>query len=467
MEGAAPVNWLPAAVVLALGLVAGFVFALRARAARTAAAPGSAAVPLELRDLMGKRDVLLHQLQELEDMAGKKTAGELSEERYALELQAAAVLMELDDKAAARDAQAEGRGRKKKGAAAEAAAEAAPGFLASRPALRGFLWGAGAMAVLGGLLVSVRGTATQRQEGGSLTGNTPMDARPPMAAPPAEAQSDEEAQIRAAIEQNPDDLDARMALVQVDLGRQDMMGVWNETKAILERSPGHPRALAYQALVRLAMGQGDVARGMLEKLVAAHPDVLEGYLHLALVHMRSGREKEADAVMERAAKQFPARAEMLRSLMAEMKRQAEAEGPAPEAGPADPHAGLGSAEPREAETAPPPPAAGGTGVAGIVDLDPSLKGSVAPGALVFVTARAAGQSSGPPAAVKRLPAAFPLRFQLSNSDAMLGGELPDRLRIEARVDSDGDPLTRDASDPSARIDPVSLGTRDLRLVLRR
>ena len=88
------------------------------------------------------------------------------------------------------------------------------------------------------------------------------------------------------------------------------------------------------------------------------------------------------------------------------------------------------------------------------------------GALVFVTARAAGQSGGPPVAVKRLPAAFPLRFELSAADSMMGQELPPKLRVEARVDSDGDPLTRAPADPAVRLDSVALGTANLKLVLK-
>ena len=460
---AASVDWTPGILVAVVGLVAGLVVALRVRAGRAAAQLDS--LPLEVRDLLGKRDVLIHQLQELEDMAEKKTPAQLAEERRALELEAARVLMELDDRRQA----ASPKPRKK--AAREEPAQAAPGWVAQRPALRGFLWGVGAMAMLGGLLLSVRQTATTRQEGGSLTGNMPMGGRPSSAPEPA-PESGEEARIRALIEKNPDDLDARMALAQLHLGRQDMMGVWNETKAVLERSPGHPQALAYQALVRLAMGQGDVARSMLEKVIASSPDLIEGYLHLALVHVRMKRLAEAEAVMARAEKRFPARAEMLRTLLAEMRQQAGTTAEPPAQGEADPHAGLGMPEPAPAAAAatpaaPPQAGPGAGGVEGIVDLDPSVKGQVPPGALLFITVREAGSSGGPPAAVKRLPAAFPLRFQLSAADSMMGGELPARLKIEARVDSDGDPLTRDPADPSARVDGVALGVRDLRLVLRR
>ena len=49
---------------------------------------------------------------------------------------------------------------------------------------------------------------------------------------------------------------------------------------------------------------------------------------------------------------------------------------------------------------------------------------------------------------------------------MMGQPLPARARLEARVDADGDPLTRDASDPAARQDDVAAGSTGLRLVLR-
>jgi len=49
---------------------------------------------------------------------------------------------------------------------------------------------------------------------------------------------------------------------------------------------------------------------------------------------------------------------------------------------------------------------------------------------------------------------------------MMGQPLPAHARVEARVDSDGDPLTRAANDPSARLDDVAAGSSNLRLVLR-
>jgi hypothetical protein len=44
--------------------------------------------------------------------------------------------------------------------------------------------------------------------------------------------------------------------------------------------------------------------------------------------------------------------------------------------------------------------------------------------------------------------------------------LPERVRIDVRLDSDGDPMTRAATDPSASLDDVKLGSTGLRLVLK-
>jgi hypothetical protein len=67
-------------------------------------------------------------------------------------------------------------------------------------------------------------------------------------------------------------------------------------------------------------------------------------------------------------------------------------------------------------------------------------------------------NGGPPAAVKRLPiSTFPITVDLSAADSMMGQPLPKKMRIEARIDSDGDPLTKDPKDPSAVLDGVMMG----------
>ncbi len=50
----------------------------------------------------------------------------------------------------------------------------------------------------------------------------------------------------------------------------------------------------------------------------------------------------------------------------------------------------------------------------------------------------------------------------------MGGQVfPDSVRIDARVDSDGNPATVDPADPSAFLDGVTAGATDLKLMMAR
>ena len=443
------VDWLPALVALGVGVVFGGFYVWRMRASGAAApAPD---LPIAQRDLEGKRDVLLRQLVELDDAAAKRSPEQLARERYALELDTARVLRELDGISDDEEEVAE--------ATVPTPRESTAPPPAGRPALRGFLWATGTMAALAALVFFVTQAARPRQPGGSPTGELPGIPSPAPTDP-------EEAQMRARLQQDPDDLDARLALARSLLVRQDMMGVWSETQYVLERSPGHPRALSYQALVRLAMGQADVALQMLEQVIASDPDVIDAYAPLSVVLTQLGRPEDAARIMAEAKRRFPQRAEGLAQLEA---RLAAARSGGDASGEENPHA-----------TVPMPAGEGGTSrspertasqgspnaVGGSLDLDPALRGQLTAGVL-FLMVREAGVEAGPPLAVQRMvPTSFPLRFEIGQDDSMTGDSLPDEVRVEARLDSDGDPSTRPPTDPRAVADPVALGTSDVALVLR-
>jgi len=475
------VAWSWPLAALAIGLVLGAIFVWRmSRGTRAPAAGVAEVVPLELRDLDGRLGVLILQLRELQDLAATRTPEQLARERYALELQAAEVLRERE-----RTAAAVWPARKGKAAGvpvAEAAAVRPAGFLAARPVLRGFLWGALTVGSVASLVFYAVRTTRTREEGGSLTGNLPPRSGPPStvsgtAAGPgtdadAATDAEDEAEVRAALDRNPDDLDARLDLAMLHLRKRDLMAVWNETQYVLAKQPGHPRALSYQALVRMAMGQPDVALKMLKQALATDPNLFEAYLHMALVHTRMGHDKEAEAAIAEAKRRFPDRADALARVLPEIRASGQQEVAEPADG--DPHAGVpppASAGEAEGVAEPPPAAASGAaradGLAGVIELPAALASRVGPSAIVFVTVREAGTTGGPPAAVKRLPASsFPLRFAIGPGDSMMGQPLPRRVRLEARVDSDGDPLTRAEGDPAARLDDVPAGSSGLRLVLR-
>ena len=88
------------------------------------------------------------------------------------------------------------------------------------------------------------------------------------------------------------------------------------------------------------------------------------------------------------------------------------------------------------------------------------------GTVLFVIARSG--ASGPPLAVRRLaPGPFPLEFEIGPEDAMIAGRpFVGPIQLTARLDADGDPLTRQPRDLVARLaEPVDPGAAGLRLVL--
>ncbi len=449
-----PIDWVTSLGVLGAGLVLGalLVFRLLSKgreAAKTLDEPPAL-------DLEARRDELIQQLRELEDTKAKRTPQQLARERYALELAAARVLRDLE----AQRATAARSARRKR--AADEVPEGEAGWLARYPALKGFVWGAGSVVVLGLMLLFVSRSAEERVAGSSATGGQTPGASSGM-------DEAEEAEIRAWLDQHPDDVEAHLALTRLMLTRQDLMGVWNETKKVLELQPGEPHGLTYQSLVRLAMGQPDVALEMLDQALGAAPDLFDAHVHRSLVLLRLGRREEAKANIEAAKQRFPDQKDVLDSLWQQMSSSpiAEAE---PATGDENPHAALRPDPAAEAiaDTAPAAnPADEGPGLSGVVELDPALAGQVAPGTVVFITVREKG-AEGPPVAVSRMVAtSFPLPFRIGPAQSMMGEPIPERAHIEVRADADGDAGTRDPNDPHASLDDIPAGSSGLRLVLKR
>lgn len=442
-----PVDWVSPLIVFAASLVAGALLVWRVYAWARNRARKPEAAPLALRDLLGKRDALIRQLREQEDTATKRTPEQLARERYALELDAARTLLELDTHGASPVPP------RRKGAGGRESAAAAVPVPAGNPALRGFLWGTACMAAVGLLLFLVLRSARPREPGGSVTGETPMESAggSPESAAPASAAA-REAQLKAALARNPEDVEVRLDLARVYMVKRNMRAAWKETQEVLQRSPGNASALTYQGLMRFAAGQPEAAVGLLKKAIASEPNLLETYLQLALVYVRLGRVPEAESTIAAASRRFPDKAAMMSEWLGRMREQAVQGQQA--AADGSPSGGPGTETSRR--------------VTGVVDLDAALRGKVAQGAVVWLIVREAGVEKGSPVAVQRFPAsAFPIAFSIGEADAMAGEPFPEKVRIEARIDSDGDPLTRNPSDPSARLDGVPAGAADLRLVMTR
>ncbi len=446
------VNWLPPLIVLALGLAGGALLLWRVRGASATrpAAPPPAGESAALPDLEARRDALIDELRELELTAPKAGAAEQARQRYELELEAARVLMALDGVRA----RAAGQARR----AAPRAEAASP---AGGSTIKGFLWGVGSVGAIALLLYLATQSSVRRPAAeGPATGGP---------APAQMAQDDQDvARLKAAVEKNPEDLEARLELARRLLLHDDMMGTFTETKAVLARRPDDPRALTYQAVVRLAMGQAKVAEEMLERALKAEPGLEDAHVYLMLVYTETGRASEAEAALAAAQKQLPAEAANLKDILARMRSEVAARGgPMPAEAAANPHAALEGSGPAVAPQPLAQPATAGAAksIAGVIDLGPGASPHQPPTAVVWVLLRPVGQRSAAPLAAKRLSAAFPLQFSIGAADAMTGGPIPDHVLVEARLDADGNPSTRDPGDPIAFADNVAVGAADVHLRL--
>jgi tetratricopeptide (TPR) repeat protein len=392
-------DWLSAIGILLSGLVIGFMFVYASMRKRLVGDD------LDRRDLEAKRDALIEQLR----------AGDLSpDERARTEREAAEVLRALDL----------GGGGAPVLSGAPALSPAVVRAPAKSSAIAGFLWGAGSVAAVFLLVWYVTKSSTPK----------PAPSMPAAAAAPQALE-----QLEASVKSNPDDNEARIELAKAYLDRENLMGVFEQTTAVLAKNPNEPRAQTYQAIVRMAMGQQDQAKKLLDSATATDPKLTDAWVALAYLRLQQGDKEGGTRAIEEAIKQHPEDEPRLRNILAQMTKPRTASPAGQVPSPAQTQA---------------PASSSGPAIHVTINLAPGARTN----GVLFVYAREAGQTAGPPAAVKRVEvASFPMTVELTASDSMLGTPLPAKMRIEARLDADGNAMTKDPSDPTDAKDGVALG----------
>lgn len=433
----APTDWTSALAILIAGLLLGglFIFFFNKRRTRTLGDDRE----LARKDLEFKRDALIQQLRDLDENASP-------DERARLERETADVLRQLDASGGQAILPVQSSAQERRDRPASTAA--------MNPTIKGFLWGAGSFAALAALFWFVMQSAEPRQEGGMLTGNLPTaQGAPQQQQQPPDATL---LQLEAAVQRDPNNVQLRNDLAQAYLERENMMAAFEQTKFVLDRNPDDSRALTYAALVRMAMGEGDEAKRMLQRAAKSDPKNLDSWVFLAWQHVQDNEIREAEAMIAEAVKQSPQNKERLQGVLRQMQQaalqsrqetQAAAVGGELPAG----HPPIDGAPATVAAAPAAPPS--GPSVNVTVDLDPSARGK---SGILYVIAR--NPAGGPPAAVKRLQGvAFPVTITLSSADSMMGQPLPPKFRLEARLDSDGDAATKLPTDPAAMQNDVVPG----------
>jgi len=434
-------DWLSATAMLLSGLIVGFMF-IYSSMRRKQQATGVSGEDLEIRDLQARRDALIQQLRELEDVPANAA------ERTRLERDAAQVLRKLDGKNV-------GQPLRLSAAPAHAAVASTSGM---NPTIKGFLWGVGSIAALGFLGWFVYSSATEKNA------QTPSAMQPaPTQSQPAQQTDPAVQQLEAAVASAPDDANARINLAKAYLEKENMMGVFEQTQAVLAKSPSEPRALTYQALVRMSMGQTDVAGKMLEEATKSDPKLTDAWVGLAWLDFQTGNRDAGEKAIGEAMKQHPEQQARLAQVLDEMRKQKPAAAPEmPANHPALPAPG--------ASTETPVPQTAASNDPSTIHLTLSLDNAAAARApqhaIIYIIARAAGVTTGPPVAVKRiLSNGFPMDVDFGSADSMMGQPIPQKIHLEVRLDTDGDAATKSPQDPVAVQDGVSAGSK-LALVLK-
>ncbi len=114
------------------------------------------------------------------------------------------------------------------------------------------------------------------------------------------------------------------------------------------------------------------------------------------------------------------------------------------------------------------PSAEGEPIRGRIELAPGLEGAQPADGVLFVIARPQGVSGGPPLAVLRVPdPRFPLEFTIGPENVMIPSmRFQGSLSLTARLDADGNAMTRGEADLSSAVEgPVLPGASGVRLLL--
>ncbi len=432
--------WLPGLAVLAAGLLVGLVAAVRLRSDAAAKRERrDRDLALEIRDLERRRDELYERLRRAdEDELG---AGD----REALEIAAARTLRELDR--AQKRQPKKPKTKKRKGSSAAPTPEAVPRaavVVAARPVARhpfltGFAFGAGMLALVGLLIYWAQRDAQPGPER-----REPAAERPPAEEPLDPADQDVPAEmavriadLEARLVADPDNLQVRKELALALISSSEFFQAFEHAQEILEIRPEDPDGLYIQGLVRLAMGQNDLALELLDRVLAQYPSHLQALLYRGLALLQSGRRQQAidtwEVGLELAGGHHPGFEDLL----------ARAQGQT-----SPPNGSLPAAEGAAARQK-------ADGYRVRLEVSPGL--TTAPGATLFIFLR--GREGGPPVAVKRIAnPTFPVELVLGPADTMMGGgEIPDSGILAARLDHDGSASTRDDRDLEAEA-PAERGT---------
>lgn len=216
-------------------------------------------------------------------------------------------------------------------------------------------------------------------------------------------------------------------------------------RAVLTENPDHPLANAYMGMLMAQAGHTTAALEALDRALLQTPNLpLALWAKGMLLHQERRDPDAARQYLHRLAQLLPAgeQRDAVRRIIGSINRSRKGGAETP-------------MKPR---------------ITGTVELRAGNTPEFSKLATLYIVARAAGVGHNPPLAVKRVVApSFPVSFSLSSADVMM----PDvtfegPLDLSARLDRDGDPLTREPGELAGvhENNPVQIGARDITIRLK-
>lgn len=313
---------------------------------------------------------------------------------------------------------------------------------------------AGALAIYGflGMPEALRGPEAQVAAGGGQS-------------PHALTQEQMEAMVEGLaqkLQKNPNDPDGWHMLARSYVAFNRMPEAARAYEQANAQAPGNPQILSDYADV-LAMVNGRSLEGRPEQLVLealkADPKHQKSLALAGTAAFNRGDFPKAADWWKQLLATLPPGSEQAKTVQANIE-QAQAGGAAVAARPAAP---APAAAPADNSTA----AAAGATVEGSVAIADAVKGSIAPGSVLFIYARPADGSRMPLAILREDAGKLPVRFKLDDSLAMTPQaklSLHSDVMLVARISKTGD-ATPKPGDITGTLGPVKVGARDLKLVL--
>jgi cytochrome c-type biogenesis protein CcmH/NrfG len=237
-------------------------------------------------------------------------------------------------------------------------------------------------------------------------------------------------------------------------GKQEFPKAIDSFKKVLAADPNHPEALAYMGFILMQAGHGDEALMAFDKALSQAPNFPMALWGKGMT-LYQGKQDYVGAreVLEKLLPLVPPGAERneIVKILAEI----------PAAGQTSQQAAKSTA------TAAASPSS--ARISGQITIDPKLKANVEPQAALFIIARAAGGSAGPPLAVKKIDRpTFPLSYSLGAENVMMQGmPFTGKVNITVRLDKDGNAMTRGLGDLTGdyKNNPVEVGTKNVDIVI--